>query len=128
MTFDQVPLDAQFTNWDGKRFARVKRAEREQVLRRIEAFGAFDAKGREIGHRYTIDREVWVIDGRSHSLCEIGKLDELLEETFLVEPQALRDGRKFGALPVASYRRFRSLAEAKAYGEAVLARAAKKAP
>lgn len=127
MTFDQIPADAQFTSMSGKRFAYIDRTEREQVARRAEAFGVFDAKGREIGHRYTIDREVWVVASKSYSIYPIEKLEDRLGETFLVEPQCLRDGAKFGASPVASYKRFRTLAEAVAYGDAVIARAAKKA-
>lgn len=127
MTFDHIPLDARFVSHDGKRYARIARTEREQVRRRSEAFGVLDAKGREIGHSYVIDREFWIIDGNSRSICEIERLDERLEETFLVEPHALRDGRKFGALPVASYRRFRTLEEAEAYGEGAIKKAAKRA-
>lgn len=127
MTFDQIPLDAQFVSHRGERFARVRIAEREQVARRAEAFDIFDAKGREIGHRYAIDREVWVVDGTAYTLCPIGDLEDRLEETFTVHPHALRDGKSFGALPVASYKRFRTLAEAEAYGEAVIARARKSA-
>lgn len=128
MTFDQIPANAQFiAQFDGKRFARVSRTDRELVARRVEAFGVLDAKGRELGHKYTIDREVWIVDGSSPLLCELDKLADRLEETFVVMPQALRDGVKFGAIPVSSSKRFRTLDEAEAYGDDVIARAAKKA-
>lgn len=128
MTFDQIPLDAQFVcRGTGHRCVRVSRTERDHVSRRAEAFGVFDAKGREIGHSYSIDREFWVVDGASNSLRSLDKLDVFLEETFIVYPHGLRDGRHFGALPVASYKRFRTLAEAEAYGEATIASARKRA-
>lgn len=130
MTFDQIPADAQFVSHSGEHFARIDRTEHEQVAHRAEAFGVFDAKGRELGYRYTIDREVWVVDAKSDAFYEIERIKKLqgrLGETFRVMPHALRDGRSFGALPVASYKRFRTLAEAVAYGDAAIARAAKKA-
>ena len=126
MDINLIPLAARFES-RGTQFARIARTEREQVARASAAFGVFDAKGREIGHMYTIDREFWVVDAGSSTLCEIDKLDDRLEETFLVAPHGLRNGAKFGALPVASYKRFRTLAEAEAYAEKVMTRARKAA-
>ena len=128
VTFDQIPLDAQFVSpRDGARFARVRRIEREQVVRRSAAFGLFDAKGREIGHTYSIDREFHIVDADGHILGELSRLDLLLEESFIVYPQGLRNGVKFGALPTASYKRFKTLAEALAYADQTLAAAEKRA-
>jgi hypothetical protein len=128
VTFDQIPLDAQFVSpRDGARFARIRRIEREQVMRRSAAFGVFDAKGREIGHSCAVDREFHIIDADAHILGELSRLDLLLEESFIVYPQGLRDGVKYGALPTASYKRFKTLAEALAYVDQTLAAAEKRA-
>lgn len=127
MDINAIPLAARFEDHNGSQYAHIARTDREQVRSHAACFGVFDAKGREIGHMYTIDREVWVIDANSNWLCQVGDLDAALGETFLVEPQGLRDGAKFGAMPVASYKRFRSLAEAVAYADAVIARAEKRA-
>jgi hypothetical protein len=128
MTFDQIPLDAQFVSpRDGARFARISRIERDQVMRRSAAFGVFDAKGREIGHTYAIDREFHIIDAEGRVLGALDRLDLLLEESFIVYPQGLRDGAKFGALPVASYKRFKTQGEAIAYGDKVIEAARKRA-
>ena len=123
MDLNLIPLAARFNH----SHARVARTESEQVARHAAAFGVFDAKGREIGHRYAIDREVHVIDAESHTLCELSRLDLLLEESFIVYPQGLRDGVKFGALPTASRKRFKTLAEAQAYADDVIKRASKSA-
>ena len=126
MDINLIPLAAR-AEYSGTQYARIARTEREQVRREAEAFGLFDAKGRELGHMYTIDREFWVIDAGSSTLCEIDKLEDRLEETFLVAPHGLRNGAKFGALPVASFKRFKTLAEARAYAEQVMTRARKAA-
>lgn len=122
MDINAIPLDARFES-RGIQYARIARTEREQVRRHSAAFGVFDAKGREIGHMYTIDREFHVIDADAHLLGELSRLDLLLEESFIVYPQGLRDGAKFGALPTASYKRFKALAEAEAYADKAIARA-----
>jgi hypothetical protein len=126
MTFDQIPLAARFES-RGTQYARIDRTDREQVRRHSAAFGLFDAKGREIGHAYYIDREVHVIDADSYTLGELSSLDLLLDESFIVYPQGLRDGVKFGALPTASYKRFKTLVEAEAYADKVIVRAERNA-
>lgn len=127
VTFDQIPLDAQFVSQRGERYARITRTECSQVMRRSAAFGVFDAKGREIGHTYAIYREFHIIDADANQLGALNRLDLLLEESFIVYPQGLRDGAKFGALPVASYKRFKTQAEALAYGDRTMAAAEKRA-
>lgn len=122
MDLNDIPLAARFES-RGIQYARIARTEREQVRRHSAAFGVFDAKGREIGHMYTIDREFHIIDADANLLGELSRLDLLLEESFIVYPQGLRDGAKFGALPTASYKRFQTLAEAEAYADKVIARA-----
>ena len=126
MDINDIPLAARFES-RGIQYARIARTEREQVRRHSAAFGVFDAKGREIGHMYSIDREFHVIDADAHMLGELSRLDLLLEESFIVYPQGLRDGAKFGALPTASYKRFKTLAEAEAYADKVIARAERNA-
>lgn len=126
MDINLIPAAARYES-RGKLFARIARTDREQVRRRAASFGVFDAKGREIGHMYTIDREFHAIDPEANLLGELGRLDLLLEESFMVCPQGLRDGVKFGALPTASYKRFKTLAEAEAYAEKVMARAERNA-
>lgn len=126
MDINDIPLAARFEG-RGIQYARVARTDRAQVLRRSFAFGLFDAKGREIGHSYAIDRECWVIDANSHIGVRIQDVEARLEESFIVYPHGLRDGVKFGALPTASYKRFRTLAEAEAYAADVITRAEKRA-
>lgn len=122
MNFDSIPLDAR-RKYSGQRYAACSRTDRELVERKAESFGIVDSKRREIGHAYTITREVWVIDADSHTIIRVEDLDDILEETFLVEPHALRDGQAFGAMPVASYKRFRTIDEASKYGHLVFDRA-----
>jgi hypothetical protein len=126
MDINSIPLAARFES-RGIQYARIARTDRDQVRRHSAAFGAFDAKGREIGHSYAIDREFHVIDADSYTLGELGRLDLMLEESFIVYPHGLRDGVKFGAMPTASYKRFKTLAEAEAYADKVIARAERNA-
>ena len=126
MDINLIPLAAR-SEYRGIQYARIARTEREQVARAAVAFGVFDAKGREMGHMYTIDREFWVIDANSYTIIPVEDVDDRLEETFLVEPHGMRDGKCFGPLPVASYKRFRTLAEAQAYADKVIARAEQRA-
>jgi len=126
MDINLIPLAARLEH-RGIQFARIARTERQQVARASAAFGVFDAKGREIGHMFAIDREFHVIDADANLLCELDRLDLRLEESFIVEPHGLRNGAKFGALPVASFKRFKTLAEARAYAEKVMTRARKAA-
>lgn len=126
MDLNDIPLAARFES-RGIQYARIARTEREQVLRRSFAFGVFDAKGREIGHSYAIDREFHIIDADANRLGELSRLDLLLEESFIVYPQGLRDGVKFGALPTASYERFKDLGDAIRYAYKVIDRARKAA-
>lgn len=128
VTFDQIPLDAQYVSpHTGTRYGLICRAERQQVLRRSFAFGVFDAKGREIGHSYAIDREFHIFDADGKILGALDRLDLLLEESFIVYPQGLRDGVKYGALPTASYKRFKTAGEAIAYADKVIEAARKRA-
>lgn len=126
MDINLIPAAARFES-RGKLFARISCTERERVEFHAADFAVRDAKGREIGHQYKIYREFHVIDADSNTLLEIDKLDLRLEESFIVEPHGLRNGAKFGALPVASFKRFKTLAEAEAYAEKVMARARKAA-
>ena len=122
MDLNLIPPAARFES-RGIQFARIARTERDQVARHAAAFGVFDAKGRELGYMYCIDREFHVIDAGANLLGELSRLDLMLEESFIVYPQGLRDGAKFGALPTASYKRFKTLAEAEAYANNAMARA-----
>ena len=126
MDINHIPLAARFES-RGIQYARIARTEREQVRREIEAFGMLDNRGREIGYMYTIDREFWVIDADSHTIIPVESAEDHLEETFLVEPHGMRDGKCFGPMPVASYKRFRTLDEARAYGAKCIDRAYQRA-
>ena len=126
MDLNLIPLAAR-SEHHGIQFVRIARTEREQVRREVEAFGMRDAKGREIGYMYTIDREFWLIDADSRTIIPVEDVDDHLEETFLVEPHGMRDGKCFGPLPVASYKRFRTLDEARAYGAKCIDRAYQRA-
>jgi len=126
MNFDSIPLDAR-VEYNGQRYAACSRTERELIERQTEAFGLLDSRGREIGHAYTITREVWVPDASSYTLIRAEYLGGRLDETYLVEPHAQRDGTAFGAMPTASYKRFRTIDEARKYGRRVFDRAYKRA-
>lgn len=126
MDLNLIPLAARFES-RGIQYVRIARTERAQVLRRSFAFGVFDAKGREIGHSYAIDREFHIIDADANLLGELSRLDLMLEESFIVYPQGLRDGAKFGALPTASYKRFKDLGDAIRYAHKVIDRAYQRA-
>ena len=126
MDINDIPLAARFES-RGIQYARIARVERALVIRRSFAFGVFDAKGREIGHSYAIDREFHVIDADSHGLAPVDTLDLKLDESFIVYPQGLRDGVKFGALPTASYKRFKDLGDAIRYADKAVASAEKRA-
>jgi len=126
MNFDAIPLDARRVYGD-QRYAACSRTDRELIERQTEAFGLLDSKGREIGHTYLITREVWAPDASSHTLIRAEDLADHLDETYLVEPHAQRDGAAFGAAPVASYKRFRTLDEATAYGCKAIDRAYQRA-
>ena len=126
MDLNHIPPAARFES-RCIQFARIARTERAQVIIRRFSFGVLDAKGREIGHRYAIDREFHIIDADANLLCELSRLDLMLEESFIVYPQGLRDGVKFGALPTASYKRFKDLGAAIRYADKVIDRARKAA-
>ena len=128
MDINDIPLAARFES-RGQQYARIVRTDRERAADgwKAESFGLYDAKGREFGHSYFIDREFWVIDAAGNTIVPIERLEDRLEETFIVYPQGLRDGAKFGALPTASYKRFRTLDEARAYGAKCIDRAYKSA-
>lgn len=126
MDINAIPLEARTTFHD-ETYVYVTRTDHERVKYSAESFGLFDAKGREIGHQYIIDREYHIIDADSYRPHCLKDLELVLEESFLVEPHGLRDGKAFGALPVASYKRFKTLAEAEAYGAKVIDRAYKRA-
>lgn len=126
MDINDIPLEARTTFRD-EPYVYVTRTDHEHVSRRAESFGLFDAKGRELGYMYCIDREYHIIDANSSTLHRLEGLETVLEESFIVEPHGMRDGKPFGALPVASYKRFKTLAEAEAYGAKVIDRAYKRA-
>jgi len=126
MNFDAIPIDARRVYGD-QRYAACSCTDRELIERQTEVFGLFDDKGREIGHTYLITREIWVPDASGNTLIRAEDLSDRLDETYLVEPHGMRDGKCFGALPVASYKRFRTLDEATAYGQKVIDRAYKRA-
>ena len=47
-----------------------------------------------------------VFDADGHTLVAIDRVEERLEESFIVYPQGLADGANYVALPTASYKRF----------------------
>jgi len=126
MDINYIPLEAR-AEYHGTVYVKVKRIERKQVLRRSFAFEIFDAKGREIGHSYAIDREYHIIDADSHTIVSAADADDTLDETFVVYPHGLRDGVEFGATPVASRKRFKDLGDAIRYADKTVERARKAA-
>jgi len=105
-------------------YTKATRTDRQLISNEARAFGAFDAKGREHGYRVAITREVWVADENSGWSVKSNRLGA---ECFLVEPQAMRGGQKFGAVPVNAMRVASTLDEAKAIAAEMFAKAAKKA-
>jgi hypothetical protein len=126
MDINFIPPAAR-AEYSGIQYARIARTDREQVRRHTASFDVRDAKGREMGYMYAIDREFWVIDAASHTIVPVERVEDHLEETFIVYPHGLRNGAKFGAIPVASHKRFRTLAEAEAYADKSVERARKAA-
>ena len=126
MDINHIPLEAR-VEYSGVQYACIARVECQQVLHRSFAFEVFDAKGREIGHSYAIDREYHLFDADSHTIVPVGEVDAYLDETFVVYPQGLRDGKKFGAMPTASWKRFRDLGDAIRYGDQTVERSRKAA-
>lgn len=112
---------------NGKTYVKYARLERALVERRSEAFGAFDAKGREKGYTVAIVRCTNVIDSEGSWLAGVEVADLFDGESFEVCPHALRDGKQFGATPVASEKRFKTFAEAAAYRDQLFAKASKAA-
>ena len=128
MDINLIPLDARFVcGRTGAVYPLLARTDREQVRRHAASFDLFDAKGREIGHSYAIDREYHVVSAEGRIIGKPEYLDVMLEDSFIVYPQGLRDGVRFGATPVAAHKRFKSLAEAEAYAKQTVERSAKAA-
>lgn len=128
MDINHIPAEARFMNvLNNSYYARVSRTERSQELFLAGLFQVFDAKGRAYGHQCIIDREFWVIDANSDVLIPVKNLDDQLEETFVVYQHALRDGAEFGATPVRSTKRFRTLEQAEAFATKAIKAAEKRA-
>jgi len=127
MDINLIPLAARYELF-GHQHARFTRTELEVTVHRdAESFGITDNRGREMGYMYSIDREFWIIDADGTSLVPIEEAEDRLEESFIVYPHGLRDAKAFGPLPVASYKRFRTLDEARTYGAKCIDRAYKRA-
>lgn len=126
MTSLNIPDNAR-CEFNGIEYVHVLRTEREQMTSSFKAFAIFDNKGREFGYRYTVDREVNRIDAGASTIIPIDELGDYLGETYVVHPHAMRDGIAFGATPVRSRKRFRTMTDAVAYGEKLAAAARKKA-
>lgn len=75
-------------------YIRCRRDEREQVARKQVSFDLRDAKGRIIGYRVLIDRELWVADGAFNSSWNPSYIGRPI---WRVMPHALRDGASYGA-------------------------------
>ena len=86
--------------------------------------GAEDTKGRFLGHRVAIRREVHAYGtNQSNSIVEASKADLWIGESFVVTASTLRNGQTFGASQ--SGKRVKTLAEALALREAIFAKARK---
>jgi hypothetical protein len=87
----------------------------------VATFGTFDPKGREHGHRAAIVRITYEADPAATMAAPVSWIGT----KFHVAPQAMRDGKAFGASATTSRRAFDTLAEAQAYGDAAIAKARK---
>lgn len=124
----QMPAHIKQGTAEAIAYFKTKAAKTEdEVLHTMTVdFDMLDGKGRRHGYRIVICHEVItripVEDNRSgYSLVD----DENLGEWFRVYPQAMKDGKKFGAIP-RSYR-FRTKAEAMQKAETILSKARKAA-
>ena len=126
MTANIIPAEARYVDGD-REYVRVKLISQGVTHHHTEGFGLYDAKGREMGYMYVIWREVHEVAADSHTLCRAENAEARLGETFVVCPQATRDGDAFGAIPVSAEKRFRTFAEAQAHAEKAVRRAEKRA-
>lgn len=94
------------------------------ICNEVREFDTFDGRGRRKGYAVAIIRY-------EYAAAETSKWTWVSEDeigvTYHVEPQALRNGRKYGALPVRSFKKFKTIAEAEAAKEAMFIKAAAKA-
>jgi hypothetical protein len=95
-----------------KNYIPCSREDREQINRHSVSFGFNDERGREIGYTFAIDREFWVADEKSNSRWSPAYIGR---EIYRLQPHAMRDGVKYGAILNASIHF--SLAEADAKAE-----------
>jgi hypothetical protein len=95
-------------------------AFRAEASREDREFDLFDSKGRRFGYRVTITK---VADENSKWSVR----PEMVGVRFTVEPQSMRGGYRFGAVPVNARKVFNTYAEAVAAKELMFAKAAKAA-
>jgi len=90
------------------------------------AFGVVDAKGRALGCRVSITFEPasWVVNPGDDAHRWHG---ESHDARFSFSPQATRDGKAFGAVPVRAWAYFGTLAAARAHAAKYVAGARKRA-
>lgn len=101
--------------------------ERQRVTYVAQSFELYDSKGRDYGYSYAIYCEVWAKDENGSWLIPSDEVDVFQGMSWVVEPHGLRDGKHFGAIPVRSRRRFKTLGEAFGYGGELIGKARKAA-
>jgi hypothetical protein len=95
--------------------------DHERLPSVFATFGTFDAKGREHGHRVAIVRITFEADPAASMIRPAAWIGT----KFHTAPQAMRDGKDFGASATTSRRVFDTLAEAQEYGAEVIDKARK---
>lgn len=101
--------------------------ERQRVTYVAQSFELYDSKGRDYGYSYAIYCEVWAKDEDGRWLIPADEVGNREGMSWVVEPQGLRGGKHFGAIPVRSRKRFKTLGEAFGYGGELIGKARKAA-
>jgi hypothetical protein len=95
--------------------------DHERMPSMVATFGTLDDTGREHGQRVAIVR----ITFEAAPTASMIRPAAWIGTKFHCAPQAMRDGKDFGASATTSRRVFDTLAEAHAYGDDVIAKARK---
>lgn len=104
-------------------YGATYRVDYKIIERKAVEFDVTDSKGRQVGYAVTISREFVRQDDNVNTGYPAYRIGEFFE----VRPQAQRDGRAFGAIPVRSLRFVRTLDEARAIRAEMFAKAEKAA-
>ena len=115
-----------YNSLNGPSYVRLVRLVRVSVEDIACPLGVTDNKGRVLGHRVAIAREVHGYGNEhAHRTCPADRIDLWIGESFVVTASTQRDGHDFGAIQ--KDRRVKSLDEARALRDGIFAKARKTA-